>query len=88
MISALRSMGVKMKYTMDGPFYAQQDENALLKPLGWQLNPAVRPLYDVAGFYFVHLDCHFLTLRIQADGMDLRDMVGKKKNVSAFRQSQ
>ena len=84
MISALRSMGVKMKYTMDGPFFAQRDGNALLKPLGWQLNPAVRPLYDVAGFYLVHLDGHFLALRIQVDGLDLRDMVGKKRTYLHF----
>ncbi|CAJ1371508.1 unnamed protein product, partial [Effrenium voratum] len=85
LIDALRSLGVPLQYTDNGPFWALRDGNRMLlphKPLGMQILPMASVEDIDVGKYVLHWNNHFTSLQVWGDGSymwrpTLRRHVGK-----------
>ena len=62
LVDSLRSLGVKLQYTADGPFWALSDGNAMLSAFGKVLRPADKKDLTKIGKYIIYGNGHFVSV--------------------------
>jgi len=68
LVDSLRSLGVKLQYTADGPFWALSDGNAMLSAFGKVLRPADKKDLTKIGKYIIYGNGHFVGVEVFPDG--------------------
>ena len=65
LVAAFQSIGVPVKATRNGPFFALRDSNQMLQPFGKQLVPYPPGLSLSPGLYVLWRDGHFVGVEVQ-----------------------
>jgi hypothetical protein len=68
LIDSLRSLGVKLQYTADGPFWALSDGNAMISSFGKVLRPADKKDLSKIGKYIIYGNGHFMGVEVFQEG--------------------